>query len=158
VKNGGKPPLRRGSRRALPYRRALEPWFPGLLPFHYFVEKSDFLKVIKVNILMKRIQIQPLDKWGFFFDIERGNSNELSNQFTNLYTIYECEEQEDTSKCINCYMENTGVPKEQALCATVGRSPPRKPPFICFCSTQPLERLNKLLLHFFQKWIFPKAK
>ena len=106
---------------------------------------------------MKRIQIQPLDEWGFFFDIERGDSYEVSNQFTNLYTIYECEEQEDTSKCINWYMENTGVPKEQAL---RGRSPSRKPhPFgICFCSTEPLERLNKLLLNFFQKWIFPKAK
>jgi hypothetical protein len=105
VKNGGKPPLRRGLGRALPYRRALEPWFPGLLPFHYFVEKRYFLKVIKVNILMKRIQIQPLDEWGFFFDIERGNSNEVSNQFTNLYTIYESDEDEDTTNCLHNYTE-----------------------------------------------------
>jgi len=54
---------------------------------------------------MRRIQIHPLDDWGFFFDIERGDRNEVSNRFTNLYTIYESDEDEDTTNCLHNYAE-----------------------------------------------------
>ena len=54
---------------------------------------------------MRRIQIHPLDDWGVFFDVERGDRNEVSNQFTNLYTIYESDEDEDTTNCLHNSIE-----------------------------------------------------
>jgi hypothetical protein len=67
---------------------------------------------------MKQIQIHPLDDWGFFFDVESGHYNEVSNQFTNLYTIYESDEDENTTNCLNNYMENKWAPKGPPFCST----------------------------------------